>query len=264
MPTRSTRRPSRRWTGSMRRQSPESESAGKTKTGRTPPDRIECAPRRCLCLPNSLAEGGPAVLTEIKTTPAPHPLPRTWLRAIANSITTEFRRTKRETNQPGWIPARALRAWHPTGNPQPKGSRTGSIPRTPLLDNTELLEATPYLHGTIHPNQPLNLPPLAWLITSTTTLTAFAGTTLHEPLNRFCRHNRHDQPFRNARNRHGTPTLRPNEHTPGDERDAITLIAAATTVVVLDEADYWDALQPDFNAELTIRLLERGLTKRPS
>lgn len=204
------------------------------------------------------------MLTEIKTTPAPHPLPRTWLRAIANSITTEFRRTKRETNQPGWIPARALRAWHPTGNPQPKGSRTGSIPRTPLLDNTELLESTLYLHGTIDPNKTLHLPPLAWLITSTTALTALAGTTLHEPLNRLCRHNRHDQPFRAARNRHGTPTLRPNEHTPGDERDAITLIAAATTVVVLDEADYWDALQPDFNAELTIRLLEQGLTKQPS
>src|SRR5690625_2058583 len=90
-------------------------------------------PTQVLVPPKQFSRGRPAVLTEIKTTPAPHPLPRTWLRALANSITITFR-------EHGWQKHEKRRVHHPTGNPRSNPRPTSSVHRSALLTNTETLE----------------------------------------------------------------------------------------------------------------------------
>lgn len=196
----------------------------------------------------------------VKTSPAPNPLPSTWLRAIANSITAEFRRHDPPHKNRGWQEAKTLRALHATGRPAGHSLRTtATIPRTPYLTNTELIDSTLYLRGTIAPedNPGHNFPPIAWLITQFQAAGALATRPdLHEPLNTLMRKGRWGLPYHSQPNRHGTPSLRPSHHVTTEERTAITLVAAAAQIVVIDELDYADWMHEDFNGELTLQLLQ--------
>lgn len=193
------------------------------------------------------------MLTKVRTHPAPDPLPSTWARAVANSITSEFRTT-------GWRKYKLSRAHHPTGNPRTGSDRiTSGVQRTPLLSNTELIEEGFHLTGTVDPIPTLNVPALAWRINQLTAVGALADRPdLHEPLNTLCKRTRRDTPFTTRDNRHGNPSIRPNLTTTSEEREAITLIAAAAQIVIVDELDYWDWLTQDFNAQAVLQLLEEA------
>lgn len=193
------------------------------------------------------------MLTKVKTMPAPNPLPSTWLRAIANSITTEFRAT-------GWRKYKLSRAHHPTGNPRTGADRvTTSVPKSDLLSNTEIIEEGFHLTGTVDPIPTLNVPALAWRIKQPTALAALSDRPdLHEPLNTLCHRSRRDQPFHARPNRHGNPTLRPNPTTTLEERTAVLLIAAASEIVIVDEIDYWDWLTTDAGVTAVLDLLKEA------
>lgn len=190
---------------------------------------------------------------EITTRPAPQPLPPAWARAVANSLTAEFRRT-------GWQSAKALSVSHPTGNPR-AGARTGgSVPSSPLLSRVDLIEHLHYLRGIVDPTPGLH-PPLAWTITQGTAVGVMQSKpSLIEPLNALLSKDRWDQPFRTAPNRHGRPTLRTGDMLTPEEAEAILTVTSAARVVVIDENDYWDAVAEDFPAALTIELLLAGVS----
>lgn len=191
-------------------------------------------------------------MTTIKTSPPPNPLPATWLRAIANSITITFR-------EHGWQKHEKRRVHHPTGNPRSNPRPTSSVHRSALLTNTETLETIFFLTGTVEPIPTLGIPPIAWELDQ---LTA-AGALHNQPdlttaLNTLCRKGRRDTPFATRRNRHGNLTLRAGVYTTLAEREAITLVAAVATLHVLNEADYWDALAENdqLDAQTVLQLFE--------
>lgn len=197
--------------------------------------------------------------TTVKTSPAPNPLPSTWLRAIANSITAEFRRIKKSTGQSGWSITTETRAWHPTGAPRGNGlSTTGVIPRSNLLSNTEVISATKYLAGSISPEEHprLHLPPILWELEEFPAMGALAERPdLWTPLDSLMNKRRRDLPFRERFNRHGNPVMGAGDMSTPEEREAIQLFASAATVVTMNEVDYADGIARDFNGEAVLNWL---------
>lgn len=189
--------------------------------------------------------------TTVKTSPAPNPLPNTWLRAIANSITTAHRENK------GWLPHTEKRAWHPTGAPRGNGiTTTGTIPRSGLLNTTEVITEKRYLFGTVDPIQAINLPAIAWYIERETADATLADRPdLQLAFQHILSNRTRVQPFNPERNRHGNITLRPNPYTTSEERDALILVAAACTIRTLTTDDYWDWLTTDFGVTAVLDLL---------
>lgn len=178
-------------------------------------------------------------MTTIKTSPPPNPLPATWLRAIANSITITFR-------EHGWQKHEKRRVHHPTGNPRINPRPTSNVHRSALLTSTETLETIFFLTGTVEPIPALGIPPIAWELDQLTATGALHDQPdLTTALNTLCRKGRRDTPFTTRRNRHGNLTLRAGQYATAQEREAITLVAAVATLHVLDEHDYWDALASD-------------------
>lgn len=179
---------------------------------------------------------------------APNPLPRNWLRLLANEMVREFRRT-------GWRTHKTSRAWNPTGNPRATYGSASPVARSKLLTNTETFETVKFVRGTLDPVNALGVPPLAWVLTAddVSVLPAECVLALADLFNR----NRGDVPFRVRRDRRGELTVTTMAYSCTEvEVTAVTLAAAAATVRVIDEADYWEALSTDFDAAFTLEILE--------
>lgn len=183
----------------------------------------------------------------VTTTPAPTPLPRHWARLIANEVVSELRRS-------GWRTHKTSRAWNPTGNPRSSYGSAAPVTRSKLLMNTETFETIKFTRGTVDPVPPLGVPPLVWTVTMDC-LAALEEAQI-VAFGVLCNRHRRDSPFHTRRNRHGNLTTTTSASCSHEEREAALLVAGAASVRVVDEVDYWDALSSDFDAELTISLLE--------
>lgn len=225
-----------------------------SKNGAHPTSADRVRPKTLTGVPNQHTREAPRVLTKVRTHPAPNPLPHTWLRAIANSITLAFRET-------GWRKYRTSRAIHPTGNPRTGNDRiTSGVARSPLLSNTEVTSATKYVAGSVSPDehQQLNLPPLLWELKELDAMQALNHRLdLHTPLDNLMRPHRRDLPFRERLNRHGNPVMSASDMSTIEEREAVQLIAAAATIVTMDEADYWEWFAHDLDGAAALKVLEQ-------